>query len=192
MNVQPIDLGDELRHGLQFRLALAPVVIGRPVAGELPHRRERHALRLICDRLPVGPAGGQHALPEVDECCFRNVDAEGSDGAGGDLRLRHGGLPLCRSLGVAGRSEQDEAERTCGCPGGQNAAPRAAGGAVAASRDVGGGGVQDSFERHCGLLPETTLLMIVWRLKFATIPLQLMSRALEHRQRRFDAIVRHE
>jgi hypothetical protein len=32
MNVQPIDLGDELRQGVQFRLDLAPIVIRRPIA----------------------------------------------------------------------------------------------------------------------------------------------------------------
>ena len=37
MDVQPIDLGHELREGVQPRLALAPVVLGRPVAGELLH-----------------------------------------------------------------------------------------------------------------------------------------------------------
>ena len=46
MNVQSIDLGDELRQGVQFRLALAPVVVCRPIAREFLNRRELHALRL--------------------------------------------------------------------------------------------------------------------------------------------------
>ena len=46
VNVQPIDLGDELRQGVQPRLALAPVVFRRPIARELLNRRELHALRL--------------------------------------------------------------------------------------------------------------------------------------------------
>ncbi len=45
MNVEPIDLGDELRQGVQPRLALAPVVICRPIVRELLSRRELHALR---------------------------------------------------------------------------------------------------------------------------------------------------
>ena len=49
MNVQPIDLGHELRQGVQSRLALAPIVIRRPIARELLHRRELHALRFIRD-----------------------------------------------------------------------------------------------------------------------------------------------
>jgi len=54
MNVEPIDLGDELREGVQSRLALAPIVFGRPVARELLNRRELHALRRIRDRSRSG------------------------------------------------------------------------------------------------------------------------------------------
>ncbi len=43
----------------------------------LPNHRERHALRLIRDRLLVGPVGSRYAPAEVDERFFRNVDAEG-------------------------------------------------------------------------------------------------------------------
>ena len=53
VNVEPIDLRDELRLGVQFRLALAPVVVGPPLARELPHQRERHALRVVDDRLAI-------------------------------------------------------------------------------------------------------------------------------------------
>jgi hypothetical protein len=35
VDVQPVDLGDEMRQSLQLRLDLAPVVIRRPVAREL-------------------------------------------------------------------------------------------------------------------------------------------------------------
>ena len=34
VDVQPVDLGHEVRQGAQFRLAPAPVVLCRPVAGE--------------------------------------------------------------------------------------------------------------------------------------------------------------
>ena len=50
MDVQPIDLGHELREGVQPRLALAPVVLGRPVAGELLH--ESRAARPASHRRP--------------------------------------------------------------------------------------------------------------------------------------------
>ena len=38
VDVEPVDLGHELRQGVQLRLAPAPVVVGRPVARELLHR----------------------------------------------------------------------------------------------------------------------------------------------------------
>src|SRR5215203_5132162 len=79
MDVQPVDLGEELRQGFQLRLALAPVVICRLIACEFLHRRERHALGLICDGLLFGPLRGRDAATEVGEFLFRNVDAEGAD-----------------------------------------------------------------------------------------------------------------
>ena len=55
MNVQPIDLGDELRQRIQLRFDLAPVVVSRPIARERLHRRELHALRYVRDGFPFGP-----------------------------------------------------------------------------------------------------------------------------------------
>src|SRR5688500_2229109 len=57
----PFDLGDELRDGVKPRLALAPVVLGLPVARERLHRRQLHALRGIFDGLLLGPARGREA-----------------------------------------------------------------------------------------------------------------------------------
>ena len=54
VDLDPVDLGRELRQRIQSRLALAPVVPGRPVAGELLQRRQLHALRPIFDQLLVG------------------------------------------------------------------------------------------------------------------------------------------
>src|SRR5258708_28367729 len=73
MNVQPIDLGDELRQGVQFRLALAPVVICRPIAREFSNRRELHALRLICDGLLFGPSRRRDPAAKVGERLFRDT-----------------------------------------------------------------------------------------------------------------------
>ena len=53
MDVEPVDLGDELRQRVQPRLDLAPVVVGRPVARELLHRRELHALRCVARPFPA-------------------------------------------------------------------------------------------------------------------------------------------
>ena len=68
VDVQPVDLGHEVRQGVQPRLAPAPVVVGRPVARELLHGRELHALRVVVDRLALGPPGGADAPAQ-----FRNL-----------------------------------------------------------------------------------------------------------------------
>jgi hypothetical protein len=44
MNVQAVDLGDELRQGVESRLAPAPVVLCRPAARQLLHRGQLHTL----------------------------------------------------------------------------------------------------------------------------------------------------
>ena len=79
MNVQPIDLGDELRQGVQLRLDLAPVVFRRPVVRELLHRRELHALREVRDRLLVGQARGGNAPAKVIKLGFGRAVGEGAD-----------------------------------------------------------------------------------------------------------------
>ena len=77
VDVETVDLGHELREGVQPRLDLAPVVLGRPVPRELLHRRERSALRLI--RLLLRPLGGHDAPAEVVQRLVGNVDVEGAD-----------------------------------------------------------------------------------------------------------------
>ena len=88
VNVDPIDLGDELRQSVELRLALAPVVLGPPVAREFLNRRELHALRLIRDDLPLGPPCRRDAAFQVGERLVRKMNAEGADGVGAALRLR--------------------------------------------------------------------------------------------------------
>jgi hypothetical protein len=73
MNVEPIDLGYELRQGVQFRLALAPVVICRPRAREFLKSCELHALRFIRDRLPLGPPCRVYAPAQFGKFRFRNI-----------------------------------------------------------------------------------------------------------------------
>src|ERR1700716_3675051 len=79
MNVEPVDLGDELRQGIEPRLRLAPVVIGLPVARELLDGGQLHALGWIRDGFLVRPAGGGDAPAQVDERVVRKIDAEGAD-----------------------------------------------------------------------------------------------------------------
>jgi len=73
MNVQPIDLGDEIRQGVQFRLALAPIVFCPPVARECLNRRELHALRRIRDCFPFRPLGCVDAPPQFGKLRFRKI-----------------------------------------------------------------------------------------------------------------------
>src|SRR5262245_49692638 len=79
VNVEPIDLGDELGQGVQFRLARSPVVLRGPVACEFLNHSERYALRLICDGLLLGPVRGHDASAEVLQRVIGDVDVKGAD-----------------------------------------------------------------------------------------------------------------
>ena len=107
MNVDPVDLGDEVRQGFQLRLALAPIVLCRPIPREFLNRRQLHALGLIGDSLLGGPTCRLHAPAEVNEIHLRNVDVEGPDGVAVD-----GG----------GQMRGKQAEGTCGGRRGKQAA----------------------------------------------------------------------
>ena len=72
----PVDLGGELRKCVELRLGLAPVVVGRPVAGEFLHRRQLHALRSVCDELLAGPARRLDPASQLSELLFGNLDLE--------------------------------------------------------------------------------------------------------------------
>src|SRR6266480_2194847 len=80
MDVQPVDIRDELRIAIELRLDLAPIVFRRPIAGELLHRRERHALREIGNGLFFGPPRRFDPLAEIREVLVRGVKLEGADG----------------------------------------------------------------------------------------------------------------
>ena len=79
MNVDPVDLGDEVRQGFQLRLALAPIVLCRPIPREFLNCRQLHTLGLIGDSFLGGPTCRLHAPAKVDEIRLRNVDVEGAD-----------------------------------------------------------------------------------------------------------------
>ena len=67
MDVEAVDVGDELRQGIQLRFRLAPVVGRSPVANQRLQFRELDALRLVTDRLPIGPARGGDASAQIGE-----------------------------------------------------------------------------------------------------------------------------
>src|SRR5271167_754243 len=73
MNVQPIDFGYELREGVEFRLALAPVIVCRPIAGKFLNCPKRHALRFIRDRLPIRPPCRADAPAQFGKFGFWNI-----------------------------------------------------------------------------------------------------------------------
>ena len=79
VDVQPVDLGDVVRDGVEPRFALAPVVLGRPVASEVLHERERHALRIILDGLLFGPPCGLDPGTQVVEIRRGGLDRERPD-----------------------------------------------------------------------------------------------------------------
>ena len=79
VDVLAVDLGLELRQRVQPRFARTPVVIGRPVAGELLDRGQLHALRPVFDQLRGGPARRGDAPPKVGDRFVGHVDLEGTD-----------------------------------------------------------------------------------------------------------------
>ena len=79
VDAQPVDLGRELRYGVQPRLALAPVVLVVPVARDRLHRRQLHTLRGILDALLLGPARRGDPRPQVLEVRLGELDRERPD-----------------------------------------------------------------------------------------------------------------
>src|SRR5580704_8445012 len=67
MNVQPVDLGDELRQGVQFCFALAPIVICPPIARQRLRRRELYSLGCICNRFSFRPPCSVYAAAQFGE-----------------------------------------------------------------------------------------------------------------------------
>src|SRR6185503_7057838 len=80
VNVQPVDLGDEVRHGVELRLDLAPVVLLLPVARDRLNGVERDALRLVLDGLLIRPARGRDPRTQRLELLLGDLDlGEGAD-----------------------------------------------------------------------------------------------------------------
>src|SRR4051812_47361132 len=109
VDVEPINLGDELRQSVEPRLDIAPVVAGLPVLRELLHSGQLHALGLIGHGLLVGPLRCGDASAETAELLLRNGDVE---------RPYRVGVALCSKL--AGQ----QTNCTRGYCGGQNVSSR--------------------------------------------------------------------
>src|SRR5262245_48961280 len=80
VNVHVIDRCHELREGVELGLTLSPVVVRSPITHQLLQSCELDALRLVVDRLSVGPSRGGDASAEIGEIRLRNIDAERADG----------------------------------------------------------------------------------------------------------------
>src|SRR4051794_6355498 len=76
MNIQPVDLGDELRQGVDPSFDFPPVVIRCPVARELLDGCQLHTLGLVANRLPFRPAGRCYAMTQANKLLVENVDPE--------------------------------------------------------------------------------------------------------------------
>lgn len=130
MDVHPVDLGDELRQGVQAFLQLAPVVGCRPVRAQGLQPRQLHALRGVGHRLAVRPARGNETSPQVGECSLRNADAEFSNPLvaerdGGGARGVRSADAVALGRVCAGRElQQAEASAADGGGAGQELAPR--------------------------------------------------------------------
>ena len=80
VDIEAVDLGHELRQGIQLRFRLPPVVAGAPILDERLDLRELYALRLVTDRLRIGPARRLHTPAKVNEVLLGDIDAERADG----------------------------------------------------------------------------------------------------------------
>jgi len=76
MDVQPIDVGEELRQGIQLRLDLAPVVPALPVAHQALHRRQLDTLRSIGNGFLFRPVRSGQAPAQVRNCLVRDMHLE--------------------------------------------------------------------------------------------------------------------
>ena len=79
VDVQPIDLGQEVRKGVHRGFEGAPVVVPRPIARQGLRRPEPNALRDVVDVLPLGPAGRLDPATQVVEVRLRGLEAERTD-----------------------------------------------------------------------------------------------------------------
>src|SRR2546427_7970512 len=79
VDIEAVDLGHELREGIQPRLEPPEVVVAAPVAREGLHRRELHALRSIFDRLLLWPSRRRDAPAKVLERLVWKLSSERAD-----------------------------------------------------------------------------------------------------------------
>ena len=79
VNVEPVDFSGELRKAIEPRLALAPVVLFRPVAADVPDPFQRRALAPVIDQFSFRPACVAQPRFEVVEDAVADRNAIGFD-----------------------------------------------------------------------------------------------------------------
>jgi hypothetical protein len=79
VNVHVIDRCHELRQGVELGLGLPPVVVRSPITHQPLQFCELYSLRLVVDRLSIGPSRGGDASAKVNELRFWKIDAERAD-----------------------------------------------------------------------------------------------------------------
>src|SRR5262249_15591661 len=84
---------------VQPRLAPAPVVLSRPVAGKRLDRRELHALRPVGDELLAGPAGRGDPPLQLSNRFAGRIDPEGTGLYAAFDGRTHTDLPLNTRMG---------------------------------------------------------------------------------------------
>src|SRR3569832_1974440 len=117
MDVQPVNLGDEIRQGVYLRLAFAPVMFRRPILRELLHRRELHALCVVRNLFAVRPFGCLHALAQIGKLGIGEIHMKGANGGF-----------ICHSILLAGWIASGEihgkkTDSACTGRGGKHGAP---------------------------------------------------------------------
>src|SRR5215469_3569258 len=76
MDVEPVDLGYEVRQGFQLRLAPAPIVFCRPILCQFPSCRELDALRCVRDGFALRPPRCLYALAQFGKFRFRKTHSK--------------------------------------------------------------------------------------------------------------------
>ncbi len=89
VDVEAIDLGDEVRHGVEAGFDLAPVVVRRPVTRELLHGGEWHPLRKVADGFLFGQPSRDDTPTQVGQVRLRDIHVERPNRG---LVSCHGGL----------------------------------------------------------------------------------------------------
>ena len=117
VDVHPVDVGLELRQAVQFRLAPAPVVVGRPVARQLLQHRLLHALRSVGDQLLAGPGRRGDAAAKAGDRFLGHIDRERPDRRSTGRVFgcdRHVDLPRLGLVVHGGLAVRDGDPRTAG------------------------------------------------------------------------------